>query len=113
MQTWINTLPIRPVTKRLVQCVLLDVPLPAPVVIDFGLDTPNHYRALKEVLFGDGVETHQTPEQVDSALRQRIIALDEALGDGPKLTALVRTYAPQYAERVQFKMPSRLISTWE
>jgi len=111
MQKWLDTLPIRPVTKRLVEHCLLDLPLSAPAVIDFGLDTPNHYRALRAVLFGDDVDEPQADEAVDSALRQRIIALDEVLGNGPKLDALVRTCAPQYAKLVQFRTPRTFIST--
>ena len=37
-----------------------------------------------------------------TALRQRILALEAALCQGPKLNKLVRQYAPAYADRVHF-----------
>jgi hypothetical protein len=102
MQTWIATLPVRPVTKRLIQCFVLDLPLPTAVMVDFGVDSLDHYRALKAVLFSDDVAETLSDEAADAALRQRIEALDKALGNGAKLNALVQTYAPQYADRVEF-----------
>ena len=35
-------------------------------------------------------------------LRQRIVELDAAIGNGTMLNALVKKYAPQYAATVQF-----------
>lgn len=103
MLKWLDTLPVRPVTKRLVESFLMDVLPSSAAVVDFGIDTPNHYRALKAVVFSDDdADEAQSEEAVDNAFRQRLIALDEALGNGAKLNALVRKYAPHYAEHVQF-----------
>lgn len=103
MHSWIDELPIRPVTKRLVQYYLLDLPLPAFVAVEFGIDSLTHYRAFKAVLFDEHVDATQTPDQVTTALQRRIVEIDAALGNGPMLNALVRKYAPQYAEGVQFE----------
>lgn len=101
---------LRPVTQRLVTHLLLDLALPPSVLVDFGVDSESHYRALKEVLFVDderGLTNPDEDEQVTivratQALRQRILELDAALGHGPRLNALVKKYAPHYSERVQF-----------
>lgn len=102
MQTWIDTLPVRPVTRRLIQCFVLDLPLPTAVTVDFGVDSPDHYRALKAVVFSDAAGETLPDDAEDATLLHRIKALDAALGNAAKLNALVRTYALQYAERVQF-----------
>lgn len=81
---------------------MLNLTPSVPVMIDFGIDSLNHYRALNAVLFYDNVDELQTAKQVYMALHNRILALDEALGDGLRLNALVKTYAPQYADSVQF-----------
>ena len=66
--------------------LVLDVwPSPAQV-IDFGIASEAHYAALQYAVGGD-----VTPEQ-----------LDEALGKGPALTALIRPGNPYYG-RVEFK----------
>lgn len=65
---------MRTVTQNLVESLLLDV-LPRPAAIcDFGIDSPEHYAALKFGYIGE----FYTDEE-----------LDEALGDGQKITALV------------------------
>jgi hypothetical protein len=97
-------LSIRPVTRHLVENLILDLPLEVPQLVDFGVDSANHYRALKEILFieAEADEAESDSTVVREELRKRILALDEALGSDPKLNALVRRYAPQYADRVHF-----------
>jgi hypothetical protein len=100
----LDTLPIRSCTKRLVECLFWDVALPPAVSVDFGVESPNHYRALRAVVFAPAEPAAEpTPEAVEAALRQRILALDAALGQGTRLNALVRQYAPQYADVVRFE----------
>jgi len=72
--------------------------------VDFGVDSANHYRALKEILFieSEAVEDEFDEPGVSEELRQRILALDDALGNGPKLNALVKRFAPAYAGKVHF-----------
>ena len=71
-----------------------------PVVIAQGItgqivDTADHYRALKAALMHE--ESGQDPEDYTvPEMRKRIVELDQAYGNGPKLTALVNRYAPQY-----------------
>jgi hypothetical protein len=92
---------IRPLTKRLVDQLCLDLPLPLPVVVDFGVDTADHYRALRAICLNDPQQEDFDPDdqdQVNRELRKRIVELDQAYGNGPKLTALVKKYAPEYSE---------------
>ncbi len=70
---------IRPVTEAVYQALLLDVwPSPAGVQ-DFGLATADHLGALQWAVKEDGVTREQ---------------LDEALGNGPALQALISPTNP-------------------
>lgn len=86
---------IHPTTRKLMTHILLDLPLDAAVITDFGVVTDNHYRALKAVM-------DNTAETVESSDLAEM--LDQVCGDGPGITALVEKYAPAYAKRgVVFK----------
>jgi hypothetical protein len=90
---------IRPLTQRLVNQLCLDLPLSIPMTTDFGVDTAAHYRALRAILINDPVREDfdpNDPVQTRQELRKRIVELDQACGNGPRLTALVKKYAPQY-----------------
>ncbi|MBI1881642.1 MAG: hypothetical protein HYR94_25980 [Chloroflexi bacterium] len=78
---------IRPVTVNLISNLLLDQPLSPAQSTDFGVKSPSHYAALREVLESLPLET---------AAR----LLDEALQDGKKLNTLVREHAPYYTDVV-------------
>ena len=83
---------IRPLTKRLVDQLCLDLPLPLPVVTDFGVDTADHYRALRAILLNDPKQEDFDPddqEQVNRELRKRIVELDQAYGNGAKLNTSI------------------------
>lgn len=103
-------LTIRPVTQGLVTRLLLDLPLTPAALVDFGVDSATHYRALKAVLSseeeGDLPVSDEEDETLDTrateTLRQRIVELDAAIGNGILLNALVKKYAPAYADRVKF-----------
>lgn len=105
MDPFFEGLEIRPVTRRLVECIFWDLPLPPPVIVDFCVDTANHYRALKEVLFieAEADDTEGEDGVFSEELRKRILALEDALGSGPKLNTLIKRFAPQYADRVHFQ----------
>lgn len=77
---------VRPMTAHLIENLLLDRPLPIAQCHDFGVDTADHYRALRAVL--------ETDDMAD--LRKRGEELDKALGSGKALTKLVHKYAPAY-----------------
>jgi hypothetical protein len=99
--TLIDDLNIRPNTKGLVNLIVLDLPLAPAHIVDFGVDTPDHYRALRAVLFNDGPLTEEASEnEVLRELNKRIVELDQAFGNGPKLTALVKKYAPEYSDLI-------------
>lgn len=81
---------VRPLVKSLVEVLVLDLPLTPAMIVDFGLSTDDHHRALLDAIVG----ACETP----AALPIMYAELDEALGDGTKLTAFVHKYAPWRAE---------------
>lgn len=85
---WLN-LPedIRPVTVNLISNLLLDQPLSPAQITDFGVKSPSHYAALREMLESLPLETMAR-------------LLDEALQDGEKLNTLIREHAPYYTDTV-------------
>jgi hypothetical protein len=78
---------IRPVTVNLISNLLLDQPLSPAQITDFGVKSPSHYTALREVL-----------ESLPLEMAARL--LDEALQDGEKLDTLIREHAPYYTDVV-------------
>ncbi len=92
---------IRPATRRLVGNLTLDLPMDPPLITDFGIDSDNHYRALRAVLFNEPHE--EIPEEAEEAVSTRMQFLDDAHGNGPRLNALVKLYAPEYADHVKFE----------
>jgi hypothetical protein len=83
---------------------MLDLPLTPAALTDFGVETANHYRALKEVLFGGPASDEESLDDDEALLElcERVEALDKAYGNGRMLNALVRKYAPAYAAVVDF-----------
>ena len=77
----------RPVTRNVIESVMLDAWPHNAAVIDFGLDSQKHYEALYYPIR----EGQITPQ-----------ALDEALGHGEKLTALAREAPANPHKDVQF-----------
>jgi hypothetical protein len=101
-------LSIRPVTKNLVEHLMLDLPLTPAEVVDFGVDTPDHYRVLQIIVRDAGGVGVDLEDEVSYGLvlleMQRIIAeLDQALGNSAKLNEMVHSYVPEYADRVKFR----------
>ena len=76
---------VRPMIIRLIGCLMLDLPLTPATIVDFGVDTPDHYRALQAVV--------TTPEVDLVDLGKE---LDRALGKGEAISAIVKKYAPEY-----------------
>ncbi len=69
---------VRPVAQNCYDSLMLDIwPRPAAVV-DFGLDSPQHYAALQRA-----IKAGATVEE-----------LDAALGSGKRIAALVAKYVP-------------------
>ncbi len=82
---------IRPLTKRLYEAILTDVWPDGPaVIVDFGLESQEHYEALYYPLRAGEITIEQ---------------LDEALGSGPKLTALVRSAKSNPHKGIVFSTP--------
>lgn len=104
LDTWFEELKIRPMTRHMAISLFFDLPLAAPQVCDFGVDTADHYRALQEVLYGGAASDEESVDDHKEyqALCERVMYLDQALGHGPMLNALVRKYAPAYAQVVHF-----------
>jgi hypothetical protein len=100
-----SDLPIRPLTRRLVERLLFDLPLSPAMMVDFGITAAAHYRALRHALCAAQVEVEADAHDEGDGLcglRKRIVELDRALGHGPRLTAFVRKYAPHTADPVRF-----------
>ena len=73
-----NAAIVRPVAQNCYDSLMMDVwPRPAAVV-DFGLDSPQHYAALQRA-----IRAGATVEE-----------LDAALGSGKRIAALVAKYVP-------------------
>jgi hypothetical protein len=67
---------IRPVAAKVYDALMGDFWPPASGIVDFGIDSDEHYAALQ-----DAVRKGATKQE-----------LDKALGDGPALTLLVSKY---------------------
>lgn len=78
---------VRPTTRHLVTSVLFDQWPNIPTVADFGIDSQEHYEAL------------YYPIRAHEILPQ---ALDDALGDGRKLTALTQGAASNPHKEILF-----------
>jgi hypothetical protein len=99
----LNGQKIRPVTKHLVELFLEDRPLTPACAVDFGVETIDHYYALRNMFFGQiAVEAGNGDKRAIQELRNRVVELDEAYGNGAKLNALVRKYVPAFAKVVRF-----------
>ena len=80
-------LSVRPTTRTLVTSILTEAWPSHAAVVDFGIDSQKHY----EALYFPIREAEIMPK-----------ALDAALGDGPKLTALVQESASNPHKDVEF-----------
>ncbi|HRW07016.1 MAG TPA: hypothetical protein P5121_18060 [Caldilineaceae bacterium] len=103
-------LDLKPLTKRLVNALMLDRQLTPALISDFGVESPDHYRALKDALFSDPAESDNrdqdqavTEAKSRDAFRRRIVELDAAYGHAAKLNAFVKKNAPECADRVHFE----------
>ena len=96
-------LKIRPVTKHLVALFLEARPLTPACAVDFGVDTADHYYALRNMFCGRvAFDACQGDESAIEELRKRVVELDQSYGNGSRLNALVRKYSPEFAEVVHF-----------
>jgi hypothetical protein len=93
---WFKDLPVKPLTKRAAVQLLLGVSLSIPCQADFGVDTDDHYYALRVA-----IKSQETDD--DETLRNFVKELDKAYGNGKRLTALVKKYAPHYSKGLVFK----------
>ena len=78
---------VRPVTRNLIESVMLDSWPDHAAIVDFGIDSQEHYDALYYPIREEEI----SPKQ-----------LDEALGNGEKLTQLVRGAASNPHRDVSF-----------
>jgi hypothetical protein len=101
-----DELKVHPTTKLLVVSLFFDLPLTPVERCDFGVDTDTHYRALQVLLYDGPIEAEEGMydlriDYYDEEYQKfciRVMELNEARRDGAKLTALVRKYAPHYAQ---------------
>jgi hypothetical protein len=109
-QDRLNGLEIKPLTQDLIDRLLLDRPLEPAIIVDFGVESAAHYRALKaalsnddtDVVNDDEAEGYAEEHRQRTALRTRIVELDAACGNATKLNAFIQRHAPEYAEIVYF-----------
>ena len=87
--------PIRKMTEDLVMGLLIDSGLTPAERTDFGITSDDHYRALRDAV-DDCIETQ--------GMGPVLTALDQALGDGAKITAFVQQYAPHWSG-IRFTTP--------
>jgi hypothetical protein len=80
-------LSVRPTTRNLITSILMDAWPNHAAVVDFGIESQKHY----EALYFPIREAEIMPK-----------ALDAALGDGPKLTELVRESESNPHKDVEF-----------
>jgi hypothetical protein len=78
----------RPMVENLVMGLLIDSGLTPAQRTDFGITTDDHYRAMRDAV-DDAVETR--------GLGPVLTALDNALGNGEKITAFVQRHAPHWS----------------
>lgn len=99
----LDGLKIRPVTKHLVELLYEDRPLSPACIVDFGVDSSDHYYALRNMVGGGlGIAAIDGDRAAIKELRKRIMQLDDACGNGFRLNALVRRYVPEFAQVVHF-----------
>jgi len=80
---------VRPLTKALHDALVADVWPDSPaVIVDFGLESQEHYEALYYPVRAGEISLE---------------ALDQALGSGPKLTALVRSMKSNPHKEIVFR----------
>jgi hypothetical protein len=87
-------LSVRPTTKSLVTSILMDAWPSSAAVVDFGIDSRKHYEALYYPI----CEAEIMP-----------MVLDAALGDGARLTELVRESASNPHQDVEFHTSRDLV----
>lgn len=81
---------VRAVTQDLIDCMMLDVWPRNAAVCDFGLNSQEHYEALYYPIRAGEVSAEE---------------LDDALGDGKKLTQLARSCKTNPHKNIVFKTP--------
>lgn len=109
-QSHFSGLGIKQLTQDLIDRLLLDRPLDPAIIVDFGVESAAHYRALKTALFNDDTDNVNDDEaegdvedhRQRAALRARIVELDAACGNATKLNAFIKRHAPEYAEIAHF-----------
>ena len=84
---------MRQLAERMFVTLMMDTQISPAMGIDFGIDTPDHYRALQvAVRSGATVEV-----------------LDRALGSGPELTKMIQLWAPEF-EHLKWKTAYDLLT---
>jgi len=86
---------VRPVTRRLIEALMLDSWPNHTVIVDFGIDSQAHYQAL-----------YYPVREGDIMPRD----LDQALGHGEKLTTLARGAASNPHKDIEFRTSWDVIS---
>jgi hypothetical protein len=93
-------LDVQALTRELVYKLLYDLELTAVQKAAFGITSGKHYLALSMAMFGYAQYDRSVDEIIedgpDAGLKSRVKQLDQVVGNGKKLTAFVKKYAPRY-----------------
>lgn len=91
-------------TRELVESVQSDRPMTPSTRAEFGIQSQEHFEALGDVLTGRGQTGAPAAEaEAGSVIDTRLMLLDDARENGPRLNALVKLYAPNYGDSVKFE----------
>ncbi|MEM7130233.1 MAG: hypothetical protein AAF702_28135 [Chloroflexota bacterium] len=105
---------IYPITRDLLRYLLMDMPMTPAMIADFGVETADHYRLLREAMFyaqdpeHDAIEPNSLSEEkidelFEESMERRAIELNSAIRRSSKLNAFVRKYVPALYPHVRFE----------
>jgi len=102
LDAWFARASVRNVTMNLVEHLLFDEPLTPAEITAFGIASEDHYRALQTLLRDtcsgwDEIEDDEGWGSLYLTMYMIITDLDQALGHGAKLKALVAKDVPAYS----------------
>jgi hypothetical protein len=94
MDDFFEGLSIRPVTRKLVENLILDLPVSPAQIRDFGVSAL-HYRLLQRMVWDVYGNNTVAPDDVDYErivlkLREIIVEIDKVLGDSARLQTLIQ-----------------------
>lgn len=91
-------------TRELAESIQSDTPMAPSTRAEFGIRSQEHFEALGDVLTRhEQTSGPATEAEAESVIDTRLMMLDDARENGPRLDALVKLYASGYADRIKFE----------